>query len=123
MGQQIETHAREAVSVEDAATITMMGFPVIEALPSRCAPYELTRSGGRPLHVPMARGPVRRSHGPRALRARHARCKNDHASRVEEGILVYVYDDKDSNERMESAPLPTSFDHRPDVLRAQERRR
>ena len=42
MGQQIETDARDAVLVEDAATITMMGFPVIEALPSRGAPYELT---------------------------------------------------------------------------------
>ena len=70
MGQQIETHAREAVSVEDAATITMMGFPVIEALPSRCAPYELTRSGGRPLHVPNGTRPsttlarATRSQGP-----------------------------------------------------------
>lgn len=42
MGQQIETDARDAVSVEDAATISMMGFSVIEAFPSRAAPYDLT---------------------------------------------------------------------------------
>jgi quercetin 2,3-dioxygenase len=31
---------REAVLVEDAALIRVMGFPVLEALPSRLAPYE-----------------------------------------------------------------------------------
>ncbi len=40
MKQQTETLAREAVLVEDAATIRMMGFPVLEALPSRSTPYE-----------------------------------------------------------------------------------
>jgi quercetin 2,3-dioxygenase len=39
MRQQIETQAREAVVVEDAALIRMMGFPVLEALPSRAVPY------------------------------------------------------------------------------------
>ncbi len=38
--QQIEKSEREAVLVEDAALIRMMGFPVLEALPSRGAPYE-----------------------------------------------------------------------------------
>jgi redox-sensitive bicupin YhaK (pirin superfamily) len=32
--------ARDAVLVEDAAQIRMMGFPVLEALPSRSVPYE-----------------------------------------------------------------------------------
>jgi redox-sensitive bicupin YhaK (pirin superfamily) len=40
MSQQVETKAREAVVVEDAALIRMMGFPVLEALPSRTVPYE-----------------------------------------------------------------------------------
>jgi redox-sensitive bicupin YhaK (pirin superfamily) len=40
MSQQVETKAREAVVVEDAALIRMMGFPVLEALPSRSVPYE-----------------------------------------------------------------------------------
>ncbi len=39
MRQQIETQAREAVVVEDAALIRVMGFPVLEALPSRAVPY------------------------------------------------------------------------------------
>jgi quercetin 2,3-dioxygenase len=38
--KQIEKTEREAVLVEDAALIRMMGFPVLEALPSRGAPYE-----------------------------------------------------------------------------------
>jgi quercetin 2,3-dioxygenase len=42
MSQRIETTARDAVLVEDAPTISMMGFPVIEALPSPAAPYALT---------------------------------------------------------------------------------
>lgn len=42
MSQQVETTSRDAVLVEDAQTIRMMGLPVIEALPSAGAPYELT---------------------------------------------------------------------------------
>jgi hypothetical protein len=37
--QEIETTARDAIVVEDAALIRMMGFPVLEALPSRTVPY------------------------------------------------------------------------------------
>ena len=40
MSQQVETKARDAAVVEDAARIQMMGFPVLEALPSRAVPYE-----------------------------------------------------------------------------------
>ncbi len=40
MSAQLETTGRDAVLVEDAARIRMMGFPVLEALPSRSAPYE-----------------------------------------------------------------------------------
>jgi redox-sensitive bicupin YhaK (pirin superfamily) len=40
MKQQVETQARDAVLVEDAALIRVMGFPVLEALPSRSASYE-----------------------------------------------------------------------------------
>jgi quercetin 2,3-dioxygenase len=40
MSQQVDTEAREAVVVEDAASIRMMGFPILEALPSRTVPYE-----------------------------------------------------------------------------------
>jgi redox-sensitive bicupin YhaK (pirin superfamily) len=40
MKNQVETTEREAVLVEDAALIRMMGFPVLEALPSRSTPYE-----------------------------------------------------------------------------------
>jgi hypothetical protein len=40
MQQQIAKTARDAVLVEDAASIRMMGFPVLEALPSRAVPYE-----------------------------------------------------------------------------------
>jgi len=39
MSQQVETRARDAVVVEDAALIRMMGFPVLEALPSPTVPY------------------------------------------------------------------------------------
>jgi quercetin 2,3-dioxygenase len=39
--KQVEVEEREAVLVEDAALIRMMGIPVLEALPSRGAPYEL----------------------------------------------------------------------------------
>lgn len=42
MSQQLETAPRDVVLVEDAETISMMGFPVIEALPSPGAPYALT---------------------------------------------------------------------------------
>jgi redox-sensitive bicupin YhaK (pirin superfamily) len=40
MRQQVEEAEREAVLVEDAALIRMMGMPVLEALPSRTVPYE-----------------------------------------------------------------------------------
>jgi redox-sensitive bicupin YhaK (pirin superfamily) len=40
MRQQVERRARDAAIVEDAALIRMMGFPVLEALPSRTVPYE-----------------------------------------------------------------------------------
>ena len=40
MNTKIETIKRDAVIVEDAATIRVMGFPVLEALPSRSVPYE-----------------------------------------------------------------------------------
>jgi hypothetical protein len=37
---QVETTGRDAVLVEDAAWIRVMGQPILEALPSRRAPYE-----------------------------------------------------------------------------------
>jgi redox-sensitive bicupin YhaK (pirin superfamily) len=40
MRQQVEETERDATLVEDAALIRMMGFPVLEALPSRSVPYE-----------------------------------------------------------------------------------
>jgi redox-sensitive bicupin YhaK (pirin superfamily) len=40
--QQIEETERDASLVEDAALIRMMGMPVLEAVPSRGAPYERT---------------------------------------------------------------------------------
>ena len=42
MSQQLQTTSRDAVLVEDAALIRMMGMPVLEAVPIRGAPYELT---------------------------------------------------------------------------------
>jgi redox-sensitive bicupin YhaK (pirin superfamily) len=39
--EQIEQTVRDAVLVEDAALIRMMGMPVLEALPSRGAPYDV----------------------------------------------------------------------------------
>lgn len=42
MSQQVRTASRDAVLVEDAALIRMMGIPVLEAVPSRRAPYALT---------------------------------------------------------------------------------
>ena len=39
MTEQLAATGREAVLVEDAASIRMMGFPVLEALPSRAVPY------------------------------------------------------------------------------------
>src|SRR5919106_3336193 len=42
MTTEVETTGRDAVLVEDAAVIRMMGMPVLEAVPSRGAPYELT---------------------------------------------------------------------------------
>ena len=40
MRQEVEEKERDAILVEDAALIRMMGFPVLEALPSRTVPYE-----------------------------------------------------------------------------------
>jgi quercetin 2,3-dioxygenase len=40
MRELLEATGREAVHVEDAAEIRMMGFPILEALPSRTVPYE-----------------------------------------------------------------------------------
>ena len=40
MNTKVETKSREAILVEDASTIRVMGFPVLEALPSRSVPYE-----------------------------------------------------------------------------------
>ena len=40
MTEQLEATGREAVLVEDAAEIRMMGVPILEALPSRQVPYE-----------------------------------------------------------------------------------
>jgi redox-sensitive bicupin YhaK (pirin superfamily) len=40
MTTQVETTGRDAVLVEDAALIRVMGFPVLEALPSRGTSYE-----------------------------------------------------------------------------------
>jgi quercetin 2,3-dioxygenase len=40
MRQQLEEAERDAILVEDAALIRMMGMPILEALPSRGAPYE-----------------------------------------------------------------------------------
>jgi quercetin 2,3-dioxygenase len=42
MSQQLQEKARDARLVEDAALIRMMGLPVLEAVPSRGAPYEQT---------------------------------------------------------------------------------
>jgi redox-sensitive bicupin YhaK (pirin superfamily) len=42
MRQAVKATPRDAVLVEDAALIRMMGLPVLEAVPSRRAPYELT---------------------------------------------------------------------------------
>jgi redox-sensitive bicupin YhaK (pirin superfamily) len=42
MRQEIQETERDAILVEDAALIRMMGMPVLEAVPSRGAPYELT---------------------------------------------------------------------------------
>jgi redox-sensitive bicupin YhaK (pirin superfamily) len=42
MTTEVETTGRDAVLVEDAAVIRMMGMPVLEAVPSRRASYELT---------------------------------------------------------------------------------
>src|SRR6266498_3521308 len=40
MSTEVETTARDAVLVEDAARIRMMGLPVLEALPARGVPYQ-----------------------------------------------------------------------------------
>jgi quercetin 2,3-dioxygenase len=40
MSTEVETRGRDAVLVEDAALIRMMGLPVLEALPTRGVPYQ-----------------------------------------------------------------------------------
>jgi redox-sensitive bicupin YhaK (pirin superfamily) len=40
MTTEVETTGRDAVLVEDAAQIRVMGFPVLEALPARGVPYQ-----------------------------------------------------------------------------------
>jgi quercetin 2,3-dioxygenase len=40
MTTEVETTGRDAVLVEDATRIRVMGFPILEALPSRRAPYD-----------------------------------------------------------------------------------
>jgi quercetin 2,3-dioxygenase len=42
MSQRVQATSRDAVLVQDAALLRMMGIPVLEAVPSRRAPYELT---------------------------------------------------------------------------------
>jgi redox-sensitive bicupin YhaK (pirin superfamily) len=42
MSQQVQASERDVILVEDAALIRMMGMPVLEAVPSRGAPYERT---------------------------------------------------------------------------------
>lgn len=42
MSRQVETSSRDAVLVEDAALISVMGIPVLESVPARGAPYEAT---------------------------------------------------------------------------------
>jgi quercetin 2,3-dioxygenase len=42
MSQKVGTASREAVLVEDAGLIRVMGFPVLEAVPSRSLSYERT---------------------------------------------------------------------------------
>src|SRR5712691_7864305 len=42
MSQQVQESERDAILVEDAALIRMMGMPVLEAVPSRGVPYEQT---------------------------------------------------------------------------------
>jgi redox-sensitive bicupin YhaK (pirin superfamily) len=42
MSQRVQTTSRDAVLVEDAALLRMMGMPVLEAVPSAKVPYGLT---------------------------------------------------------------------------------
>jgi hypothetical protein len=42
MSRQVQTIPRDAVLVEDAALLRMMGMPVLEAVPSAKVPYGLT---------------------------------------------------------------------------------
>jgi hypothetical protein len=42
MSQQVQTTSRDAVLVEEAALLRMMGMPVLEAVPSAKVPYGLT---------------------------------------------------------------------------------
>jgi redox-sensitive bicupin YhaK (pirin superfamily) len=41
LARTVEGTARDAILVEDAATVSVMGMPILEALPSRGAPYDL----------------------------------------------------------------------------------
>jgi hypothetical protein len=40
MSQQMQTTSRDAVLVEEAALLRMMGMPVLEAVPSATAPMD-----------------------------------------------------------------------------------
>ncbi len=42
MTHEVRARSRDAVLVEDAAPIRVMGMPVLEPVPSRRVPYELT---------------------------------------------------------------------------------
>jgi redox-sensitive bicupin YhaK (pirin superfamily) len=42
MGQQVQTRSRDAILVQDATSIRVMGIPVLEPVPSHTVPYELT---------------------------------------------------------------------------------
>ena len=42
MSQRVQTTSRDAILVEDAALLRIMGIPVLEAVPSRGAPYAVT---------------------------------------------------------------------------------
>jgi redox-sensitive bicupin YhaK (pirin superfamily) len=42
MSQQVQTRSRDAILVQDATSIHVMGIPVLEPVPSHTVPYELT---------------------------------------------------------------------------------
>jgi redox-sensitive bicupin YhaK (pirin superfamily) len=48
MSQPVQTTSRDAVLVEDAALLQMMGMPVLEAVPSTKVPYGANRRRARP---------------------------------------------------------------------------